>query len=197
VINLYTYKQVEAAFMQGRRKGQSDIAGTEWEWGTMLEYIKTLEPTELDMDVYESVMRKMKSKRSGRYRQMTYRAIIASVTQATHEVRGAIGVSYSELITHNGNRRNPDAIATPRMLCYYLCYLYTNDTYSGIGKIFGKRKHDTILKGARKIHHWMTGRTKDGFVCDLHERALSILHEQDYDTTPLERKVKIFKPLND
>ena len=191
-LKLYTYKQLESAFREGRMKGQSDITGVEWVWGNMARYLNTPDPIEMSMDIYNTVIRKMNADKGRAPDSLTYRPIIAAVTRATHEIDGVIGVSYNELITHNGNRRNPDAIATPRMLCYYLCYIHTDHTYQGIGDIFGKRKHDTVLKGARKMYHWCN--LKNSMEGELLDQTYTILQGQGYTTTPLKRKLDSFVP---
>jgi len=188
---LYTKTQMEKAYYAGRDRGKSEIVGYDSEFSSFGEYMSTLKPYYIDDGLYKAMKSTVSKMPSGGY-PLNAIVIISAVVKATHEVNGVVGITYDQLVSTMKQRRQKDYITTPRLVCYYLCYLHTGLSYTQIGSVFGGRRHDTVLKGARSIYGWMND---NAVIRNLIDRTYDILKEQGFNTdiSPI-RKLK-FKPM--
>lgn len=195
-MNLYTKEQMYDAFVQGKKRGMATITGTSIAYDDFDEFIVKVKPRDIDEHLLEIVNRKMEQTRLAKMVPPTHAAITSAVVRSTHEVIGAVGVSYDEMVapSDKGKPRQKDYITTPRLICYYLCYLHTGLSYPKIGKVYGNRGHDTVLAGARSIHQW---KQTSPLVSRLINHTYTLLEDQGYDTKMIESKIATFKPIQD
>lgn len=184
-MRLFTDDQLQKAFEAGERKSLYPLAKPGF-----IEWQKTITPIVVTPESLETAKMDTAIGRLGGRRPLTVRAILSAITKATHTLSGINGVAYHELVEPSETgKKGEERLTHPRMIGFYMCFIHTDSTYRGVGRLFGNRTHATVMNGVKNIVAW---RENDPKIAALLHETYSILKGQGYAYPIHPRKINQF-----
>lgn len=188
-IKLYTGDDLKRSFLNGRQKGQADVTGDNGMFPDYPEFSQTVNPIELQIDEFYIAIGKTKTRLIRSLIPITKESIIRAVCAETATNPAVPIVEYDQLVN---NQTRQKLYYFPMQTCFYMLYLHIKDIgYREIGRIFGGRKHDVVIKGARNIYRQLQyDIITIEFVAGVYKR----LQDWGYNTSVFYHYPEVFKP---